>query len=139
MDLIHIGGLCGAILSIIALVKAILKFIKAIDDLKNSVDSLKTNVKEMKTDFEQSKKTDKNQSKAILSILRQHIIQMTNQIQNKGYIDNEELYCLNNLYDCYKKLGGNCTVDVRYKEVIKLPVQKSKYIEIIKENRKDEN
>lgn len=139
MDLIHIGGLCGAILPIIALIKAILKFIKAINDLKNSVDSLKANVKEMKTDFEQSKKTDKNQSKAILSILRQHIIQMTNQIQNKGYIDNEELYCLNNLYDCYKKLGGNCTVDIRYKEVIKLPVQKSKYVEKAKENNKYEN
>ncbi len=139
MDLIHIGGVCGAILSIIALVKVILKFIKAINDLKNSVDSLKSNVKEMKIDFEQSKKTDKNQSKAILSILRQHIIQMTNLIQNKGYIDDEELYCLNNLYDCYKKLGGNCTVDIRYKEVIKLPVQKSKYVEKAKENNKYEN
>ena len=139
MDLIHIGGVCGAILSIIALVKVILKFIKAINDLKNSVDSLKSNVKEMKIDFEQSKKTDKNQSKAILSILRQHIIQMTNLIQYKGYIDDEELYCLNNLYDCYKKLGGNCTVDIRYKEVIKLPVQKSKYVEKAKENNKYEN
>ena len=73
------------------------------------------------------KKEDEKQSNSIRSILRQLIINYTNDILDRGYIYKEEIYCIRQLYEGYALLGGNCTIEERVKEVIKLPAKAGKF------------
>ena len=73
------------------------------------------------------KKEDEKQSNSIRAILRQLIINYTNDILDRKYIYKEEIYCVRQLYEGYTLLGGNCTIEERVKEVIKLPAKTGKF------------
>ena len=64
------------------------------------------------------------QTSAILDILRQQIIDMTDNILAKGEINKEQIYCLRKLYNSYSALHGNTTVKERVELALKCkPVQ----------------
>lgn len=127
MDLVEIGAVAGAILSIIALIKAIFKVISVINNLNNNINDLKNDVVSIKSEVQKSKQVDELQSNATRSMLRQDIIELTNRILKRGFIYTEEIYCLRKLFDNYKSLGGNSTVDERVKAVMKLPTKNGRF------------
>lgn len=59
------------------------------------------------------------QTDAILDMLRQQIIDMTDNILAKNEINKEQIYCLRKLYNSYEKLGGNSTVKERVELALK--------------------
>lgn len=114
---------------------------KEVVDLKNTVEKMRKKLNEITITFEQLKKElielnkafekmkleDEKQSNSIRSILRQLIINYTNDILDRQYIYNEEIYCIRQLYEGYALLGGNCTIEERVKEVIKLPAKAGQF------------
>ena len=155
MDILKIGGYASAIGAVLFLAKNIYSGIVVINnlnntvvrlngevvDLKNTVEKMRKKLNEITITFEQLKKElielnkafeqikleDEKQSNSIKSILRQLIINYTNDILDRQYIYNEEIYCIRQLYEGYKKLGGNCTIEERVKEVIKLPAKAGQF------------
>jgi len=151
VDILKIGGYASAICAILLLAKNIYEGVVVINNLNSTVIrlnqevvDLKNTVEKMKKEMEDLKKTfldlrkelselkealkkmkleDEKQSSSIRSILRQLIINYTNDILDRQYIYNEEIYCLRQLYEGYALLGGNCTIEERVKEVIKLPAK----------------
>ena len=127
MDILKIGGYAGAIGVILLLIKNIYSGIVVINNLNNTVIKLKEEIKNLGIAFEEMKLEDEKQSNSIRSILRQLIINYTNDILDRQYIYNEEIYCIRQLYEGYALLGGNCTIEERVKEVIKLPAKAGKF------------
>lgn len=127
MDILKIGGYAGAIGVILLLIKNIYSGIVVINNLNNTVIKLKEEIKNLSIAFEEMKLEDEKQSNSIRSILRQLIINYTNDILDRQYIYNEEIYCIRQLYEGYALLGGNCTIEERVKEVIKLPAKTGKF------------
>lgn len=127
MGIVEIGAMAGAILSIFGLIKVIWKAVIVINNLNSTVVRLQQELVNLNTAFEQMKKEDEKQSSSIRSILRQLIINYTNDILDRQYIYNEEIYCLRQLYEGYALLGGNCTIEERVKEVIKLPAKAGQF------------
>ncbi|MBF1054513.1 MAG: hypothetical protein HXL14_06540 [Parvimonas sp.] len=151
MDILKIGGYASAICAILLLAKNIYEGVvvinnlnstvislnqevvdlkinvektqKEISEFKKSFSELKIKLNELNKAFKQMKLEDEKQSNSIRSILRQLIINYTNDILDRQYIYNEEIYCLRQLYEGYALLGGNCTIEERVKEVIKLPAK----------------
>lgn len=151
VDILKIGGYASAICAILLLAKNIYEGVvvinnlnstvislnqevvdlkinvektqKEISEFKKSFSELKIKLNELNKAFKQMKLEDEKQSSSIRSILRQLIINYTNDILDRQYIYNEEIYCLRQLYEGYALLGGNCTVEARVKEVIKLPAK----------------
>ena len=127
MGVVEIGAMAGAILSIFGLIKVIWKAVIVINNLNSTVVRLQQELVNLNTAFEQMKKEDEKQSNSIRSILRQLIINYTNDILDRQYIYNEEIYCIRQLYEGYALLGGNCTIEERVKEVIKLPAKAGQF------------
>ena len=155
MDILKIGGYASAICAILLLAKNIYEGVvvinnlnstvirlnqevvdlkinvektqKEISEFKKSFSELKIELSELNKAFEEMKKEDEKQSDSITAILRQLIINYTNDILDRQYIYNEEIYCLRQLYKGYKNLGGNCTVEERVKQAIKLPAKAGQF------------
>ena len=155
MDILKIGGYASAICAILLLAKNIYEGVvvinnlnstvislnqevvdlkinvektqKEISEFKKSFSELKIKLNELNKAFKQMKLEDEKQSNSIRSILRQLIINYTNDILERQYIYNEEIYCLRQLYEGYALLGGNCTIEERVKEVIKLPAKAGQF------------
>lgn len=155
MDILKIGGYAGAIGAVLLLAKNIYAGVVVINnlnntvirlnneviDLKNTVEKMKKEMgdlkktflelrkelSELKESFKKMKIEDEKQSNSIRSILRQLIINYTNEILDRKYIYNEEIYCVRQLYEGYALLGGNCTIEERVKEVIKLPAKAGQF------------
>lgn len=127
VGIVEIGAMAGAILSIFGLIKVIWKAVIVINNLNSTVVRLQQELVNLNTAFEQMKKEDEKQSNSIRSILRQLIINYTNDILDRKYIYKEEIYCVRQLYEGYTLLGGNCTIEERVKEVIKLPTKTGKF------------
>ena len=68
----------------------------------------------------------KEHMKAYREVLNKRI-NYTNDILDRKYIYNEEIYCIRQLYEGYALLGGNCTIEERVKEVIKLPAKAGQF------------
>lgn len=98
-----------------------------LSELNKAFEEMKKELIELNKAFEQMKKEDVKQSDSITAILRQLIINYTNDILERKYIYNEEIYCLRQLYTGYKNLGGNCTVEERVKQAIKLPAKAGQF------------
>ena len=155
MDILKIGGYASAICAILLLAKNIYEGVvvinnlnstvislnqevvdlkinvektqKEISEFKKSFSELKIKLNELNKAFKQMKLEDEKQSNSIRSILRQLIINYTNDILDRKYIYKEEIYCVRQLYEGYTLLGGNCTIEERVKEVIKLPTKTGKF------------
>lgn len=155
VDILKIGGYASAICAILLLAKNIYEGVvvinnlnstvislnqevvdlkinvektqKEISEFKKSFSELKIKLNELNKAFKQMKLEDEKQSNSIRSILRQLIINYTNDILDRQYIYNEEIYCLRQLYEGYALLGGNCTIEERVKEVIKLPAKAGQF------------
>lgn len=127
MDILKIGGYASAIGAVLLLAKNLWTGIVVINNLNNTVVRLQQELVNLNISFEEMKKEDEKQSKSIRSILRQLIINYTNDILDRGYIYKEEIYCIRQLYEGYALLGGNCTIEGRVKEVIKLPAKAGKF------------
>lgn len=155
MDILKIGGYASAICAILLLAKNIYEGVvvinnlnstvislnqevvdlkinvektqKEISEFKKSFSELKIKLNELNKAFKQMKLEDEKQSSSIRSILRQLIINYTNDILDRKYIYKEEIYCVRQLYEGYTLLGGNCTIEERVKEVIKLPTKTGKF------------
>lgn len=108
---------------VIDLKNTVEKMKKEMGDLKKTFLELRKELSELKEALKKMKLEDEKQSNSIRSILRQLIINYTNDILDRQYIYNEEIYCLRQLYEGYALLGGNCTIEERVKEVIKLPAK----------------
>ncbi|WP_347714329.1 hypothetical protein [uncultured Parvimonas sp.] len=127
MDILKIGGYASAIGAILLLAKNLWTGVIVINNLNNTVVKLQQELVNLNISFEEMKKEDEKQSNSIRSILRQLIINYTNDILDRGYIYKEEIYCIRQLYEGYALLGGNCTIEERVKEVIKLPAKTGKF------------
>lgn len=127
MDILKIGGYASAICAILLLAKNLWAGVIVINNLNNTVVKLQQELVNLNISFEEMKKEDEKQSNSIRSILRQLIINYTNDILDRGYIYKEEIYCIRQLYEGYALLGGNCTIEERVKEVIKLPAKTGKF------------
>lgn len=127
MDILKIGGYASAIGAILLLAKNLWAGVIVINNLNNTVVKLQQELVNLNISFEEMKKEDEKQSNSIRSILRQLIINYTNDILDRGYIYKEEIYCIRQLYEGYALLGGNCTIEERVKEVIKLPAKTGKF------------
>lgn len=108
MDIYHIGAILSIILSFFALVGKLKPILSKLNELLE---------------------LQKLQSDSLRDLLRQHIIEKTNEIFKRGFITEEEIYCARKLYDDYKKLGGNSTVDIRFKKAMELPIRKNEILE----------
>ncbi len=104
IDILAIGAACGAMMAIISLVVFITKPLKAF------------------------LKAQEIQSEAIRNILRQLIINMTDEILDKDEITREQVYCLRKLNDNYKALEGNSTVDERVKLALRTNKIKGRFV-----------
>lgn len=127
MDILKIGGYASAIGAVLLLAKNLWTGVIVINSLNNTVVRLNKEIEKLSIAFEEMKLEDEKQSNSIRSILRQLIINYTNDILDRGYIYKEEIYCLRQLYEGYALLGGNCTIEERVKEVIKLPAKSGKF------------
>lgn len=127
MDILKIGGYASAIGAVLLLAKNLYSGIIVINSLNNTVVRLNKEIEKLSIAFEEMKLEDEKQSNSIRSILRQLIINYTNDILDRGYIYKEEIYCIRQLYEGYALLGGNCTIEERVKEVIKLPAKAGKF------------
>ena len=127
MDILKIGGYASAIGAVLLLAKNLYSGIVVINSLNNTVARLNKEIEKSSIAFEEMKLEDEKQSNSIRSILRQLIINYTNDILDRGYIYKEEIYCIRQLYEGYALLGGNCTIEERVKEVIKLPAKAGKF------------
>lgn len=127
MDILKIGGYASAIGAVLLLAKNLWAGVIVINNLNNTVVKLQQELVNLNISFEEMKKEDEKQSNSIRSILRQLIINYTNDILDRGYIYKEEIYCIRQLYEGYALLGGNCTIEERVKEVIKLPAKTGKF------------
>lgn len=127
MDILKIGGYASAIGAVLLLAKNLYSGIVVINSLNNTVARLNKEIEKLSIAFEEMKLEDEKQSNSIKSILRQLIINYTNDILDRGYIYKEEIYCIRQLYEGYALLGGNCTIEERVKEVIKLPAKAGKF------------
>ena len=127
MDILKIGGYASAIGAILLLAKNLWAGVIVINNLNNTVVKLQQELVNLNISFEEMKLEDEKQSNSIRSILRQLIINYTNDILDRGYIYKEEIYCVRQLYEGYALLGGNCTIEERVKEVIKLPAKMGKF------------
>lgn len=135
VDLIKLGAYAGAILSLISLISAIYKFINIISRLNDKIDDVDTELRNLqrevgglKKSVAEGKDNDELQNEATKTLLRQHIIRLTDKIINRKVILTEEIYCLRNLNDNYTKLGGNSTVDERVKLVMKFPSKDGRFV-----------
>jgi hypothetical protein len=127
VDILKIGGYASAIGAVLLLAKNLYSGIVVINSLNNTVARLNKEIEKLSIAFEEMKLEDEKQSNSIRSILRQLIINYTNDILDRGYIYKEEIYCIRQLYEGYALLGGNCTIEERVKEVIKLPAKAGKF------------
>ena len=127
MDILKIGGYASAIGAVLLLAKNLWASVIVINSLNNTVVRLNKEIEKLSIAFEEMKLEDEKQSNSIRSILRQLIINYTNDILDRGYIYKEEIYCIRQLYEGYALLGGNCTIEERVKEVIKLPAKAGKF------------
>lgn len=127
MDILKIGGYASAIGAVLLLAKNLWSGVIVINNLNNTVIKLQQELVNLNISFEEMKLEDEKQSNSIRSILRQLIINYTNDILDRGYIYKEEIYCVRQLYEGYALLGGNCTIEERVKEVIKLPAKTGKF------------
>ena len=127
MDILKIGGYASAIGAVLLLAKNLWAGVIVINSLNITVVRLNKEIEKLSIAFEEMKLEDEKQSNSIRSILRQLIINYTNDILDRGYIYKEEIYCIRQLYEGYALLGGNCTIEERVKEVIKLPAKAGKF------------
>lgn len=95
IDILAVGAICGAVMAAIALIVFVTKPLKEFLRLQQA------------------------QTDAILDMLRQQIIDMTDCILAKNEINKEQIYCLRKLYNSYKKLNGNSTVEERVELALK--------------------
>lgn len=109
MDVYHLGAIFSVVLSFLGLIARLKPILSKLNELLT---------------------LQKIQSDSIRDLLRQHIIEKTNEIFKRGFVSEEEIYCVRKLYDDYKKLGGNSTVDIRFKKAMELPIGKNDILEV---------
>lgn len=107
MDIFNIGAIISVIVSLMTLVGKLKPILNKINELLE---------------------LQKKQSDSLRDLLRQHIIEKTDKIFERGYILTEEVYCLRKLYEDYKKLDGNSTVDVRIKKAFEMVKKRGEFV-----------
>lgn len=65
-------------------------------------------------------KQDEAMQNAMRSILRNNIIAMCLQAEERGYIPLHDVEALNDAFECYEALGGNGTTKQLYEKTIQL-------------------
>ena len=120
MNWYEIGAIIGVISGILGILTKIKTVLVKTNTVLDTVESNTCKLNQLKEDLqlnnlktEEVLQTSILQSDILRDILRQHIIQMTNKIFKRGFITDEEFYCLRKLYNDYKMVNGNSTVDVR--------------------------
>lgn len=118
MNLDRIAVIVGIVVSVIGVVSSGITLIRKVDDILEKVYNNSDNIAILKTDIENALKSIGYLENGMRDVLRQQIIEKTDVIFAKGYITNEEFYCLRKLYKSYEFLNGNSTVEVRVKEAL---------------------
>ena len=59
----------------------------------------------------------------IVSLLRDRITQSCRYIENNGFITQQQITSITDLYDSYKNLGGNHGLNIIVEKAIKLPIK----------------
>ena len=60
----------------------------------------------------------------MISLLRDRITQSCRYIQEKGHITQQQIMSITDLYDSYKNLGGNHSVNIIVTKTLNLPIFK---------------
>lgn len=127
-----IGGVCGAIATIIALITLIVKPLRAkfaswvnktasteefnqkFDDINHKIDNLTTLVEKTVHQNEDLQIEISKQSEALKASLRNSILKLYYCCLSKKYITTFQLQNLTELYSNYKALGGNSFISQCY-------------------------
>ncbi len=84
-------------------------------------------LKEVQSRKEKEKEEDKEEILAIkdgiISLLRDRIIQSCRYIENNGFITQQQITSVTDMYDSYKNLGGNHGLNIIVEKAIKLPIR----------------
>ena len=84
-------------------------------------------LKELQDRKEKEKEENKEEivaiKEGIVSLLRDRITQSCRYIENNGFITQQQITSITDLYDSYKNLGGNHGLNIIVEKTIKLPSQ----------------
>ena len=84
-------------------------------------------LKEIQNRKEKEKEKNKEEivaiKEGIISLLRDRIAQSCRHIENNGFITQQQITAITNMYDSYKNLGGNHGINIIVEKTIKLPIK----------------
>ena len=80
-------------------------------------------LKELQDRKEENKEEIIAIKEGIVSLLRDRITQSCRHIENNGFITQQQITSITDLYDSYKNLGGNHGLNIIVEKTIKLPSQ----------------
>lgn len=84
-------------------------------------------LKELQNKKEKEKEENKEEivaiKEGIVSLLRDRITQSCRYIENNGFITQQQITSITDLYDSYKNLGGNHGLNIIVEKTIKLPIK----------------
>lgn len=84
-------------------------------------------LKELQDRKEKEKEENKEEIIAIkdgiISLLRDRITQSCRYIENNGFITQQQITSITDMYDSYKNLGGNHGLNIIVEKTIKLPIK----------------
>jgi len=109
LSLIELGMAAGALTALITLAAWIVK--KVTKGITFAVEPIKSELKEAIA----------NNREATLSSLRYSITRAHEKYMERGSIGRHSLQCIHDMYDQYKKLGGNSFVETLVKQLHELP------------------
>ena len=84
-------------------------------------------LKELQDRKEKEKEENKEEivaiKEGIVSLLRDRITQSCRHIENNGFITQQQITSITDMYDSYKNLGGNHGLNIIVEKAIKLPIK----------------
>ena len=84
-------------------------------------------LKELQNEKEKEKEKNKEEiiaiKEGIISLLRDKITQSCWYIENNGFITQQQITSVTDMYDSYKNLGGNHGLNIIVEKAIKLPIR----------------
>ena len=71
-------------------------------------------------------KDNKTMKLSMLSLVRSQIVGKCENYMKEGYLPEYARYCLNDLFEQYKTLGGNHGIEILVNQCLELPLNKEK-------------
>lgn len=101
--------------------------IDKIAELNNEYTRIKKELDKVKAELRASGQENKEEIIAIkdgiISLLRDRITQSCRCIENNGFITQQQITSVTDMYDSYKNLGGNHGLNIIVEKTIRLPIK----------------